>query len=133
MRGGPHQLRKGVAGKTLGAPGKTFGARRSRKISKDAILGITRPAIRRLARRGGVKRMSCTIYDETRKVIRDHLTQILKNCCIYVDYRNAKTVTVQDVLYSLRSMGKTLYGFDPAMNQAAVEKLRRSKQVALRR
>ncbi|OAA40800.1 Histone-fold protein [Beauveria brongniartii RCEF 3172] len=69
MRGGPHQLRKGVAGKTLGA-------RRSRKISKDAILGITRPAIRRLARRGGVKRMSGLIYEETRKVIRDHLTQV---------------------------------------------------------
>ncbi|KAM3501016.1 hypothetical protein MY10362_005900 [Beauveria mimosiformis] len=124
MRGGPHQLKKGVAGKTLGA-------RRSRKISKDAILGITRPAIRRLARRGGVKRMSGLIYEETRKVIRDHLTQILRNCCIYVEYRNAKTVTVQDVLYSLRAMGRTLYGFDPAMNSAA-EKLRRNKQVALR-
>ncbi|EJP65753.1 histone H4 [Beauveria bassiana ARSEF 2860] len=126
MRGGPHQLRKGVAGKTLGA-------RRSRKILKDAIKGITRPAIRRLARRGGVKRMSGTIYDETRKVIKEHLTQILRNCCIYVEYRNAKTVTVHDVLFSLRKMGRTLYGFDPAMNQAAAEKLRRNKQVALRR
>ncbi|KAM3566142.1 hypothetical protein ARSEF4850_000887 [Beauveria asiatica] len=124
MRGGPHQLRKGVAGKTLGA-------RRSRKISKDAILGITRPAIRRLARRGGVKRMSGLIYHETRTVIKAHLSQILKLCCIYVDYRNAKTVTVQDVLYALRQMGRTLYGFDPAVNSAA-EKLRRNKQVVLR-
>lgn len=77
--------------------------------------------------------MSATIYDETRKVIKAHLTQILSNCCIYVEYRNAKTVTVQDVLYSLRKMGRTLYGFDPAMNQAAAEKMRRNKQVALRR
>ncbi|KAM3559779.1 hypothetical protein MY1884_003278 [Beauveria asiatica] len=108
MRGGPHQLKKGVAGKTLGA-------RRSR----------------RLARRGGVKRMSGLIYHETRTVIKAHLSQILKLCCIYVDYRNAKTVTVQDVLYALRQMGRTLYGFDPAVNSAA-EKLRRNKQVVLR-
>ncbi|OAQ97876.1 hypothetical protein LLEC1_04541 [Akanthomyces lecanii] len=89
-RGGPQQLRKGVAGKTIGA-------RRSRKIVKDAVSGVTRPAIRRLARRGGVKRMSAAIYEVARKVMRDHLTEILKICCIYVDHRKTKTVTTQDV------------------------------------
>ena len=32
------------------------GAKRHRKILRDNIQGITKPAIRRLARRGGVKR-----------------------------------------------------------------------------
>ncbi|TQW07481.1 core histone h2A/H2B/H3/H4 domain-containing protein [Cordyceps javanica] len=103
-RGGPLNLKKGVAGKTLGV-------RRSRKILKDAISGITRPAIRRLARRGGVKRISGEIYQETRKVLRAHLEEILKLCCIYVEHRGAKTVTTLDVVHALHRMGRTLYGF----------------------
>jgi hypothetical protein len=34
------------------------------------IRGITKPAIRRLARRGGVKRISGLIYEETRGVLK---------------------------------------------------------------
>lgn len=34
------------------------------------LLGITKPAIRRLARRGGVKRISGLIYEETRGVLK---------------------------------------------------------------
>ena len=32
--------------------------------------------IRRLARRGGVKRLAGTIYAETRTVVKDHLTLV---------------------------------------------------------
>ncbi|KAJ7441194.1 hypothetical protein B0H11DRAFT_1933132 [Mycena galericulata] len=38
------------------------GARRHRKFLRDNIQGITKPAIRHLARRGGVKRTSGLIY-----------------------------------------------------------------------
>ena len=44
----------GKGGKGLGKGG----AKRHRKILRDNIQGITKPAIRRLARRGGVKRES---------------------------------------------------------------------------
>ena len=37
---------------------------------RDNIQGITKPAIRRLARRGGVKRISGLIYEETRGVLK---------------------------------------------------------------
>ena len=37
---------------------------------RDNIQGVTKPAIRRLARRGGVKRMSGLIYEETRGVLK---------------------------------------------------------------
>ena len=46
------------------------GAKRHRKILRDNIQGITKPAIRRLARRGGVKRISGLIYEETRGVLK---------------------------------------------------------------
>jgi histone H4 len=48
---------RGKGGKGLGKGG----AKRHRKVLRDNIQGITKPAIRRLARRGGVKRI-ITIY-----------------------------------------------------------------------
>ena len=45
---------RGKGGKGLGKGG----AKRHRKILRDNIQGITKPAIRRLARRGDVKRIS---------------------------------------------------------------------------
>ena len=43
---------------------------RHRKILRDNIQGITKPDIRRLARRAGVKRISAMIYEETRGVLK---------------------------------------------------------------
>ena len=43
-----------------------------------SFAGITKPAIRRLARRGGVKRISGLIYEETRGVLKI----FLENVCI---------------------------------------------------
>jgi hypothetical protein len=49
---------RGKGGKGLGKGG----AKRHRKILRDNIQGITKPAIRRLARRGGVKRISASKF-----------------------------------------------------------------------
>jgi histone H4 len=51
----------------------TGGAKRHRKIFRCNILCIDKPAIRRLARRGGVKRISDIIYQETRGVLKTFL------------------------------------------------------------
>ena len=49
----------GKGGKGLGKSVSVFkGAARHRKIICESIMGVTKPAIRRIARRGGVKRMS---------------------------------------------------------------------------
>jgi histone H4 len=50
--------------------------RRSNKIQKDAIESITTGDIRRLARRGGVKRIRRDIYYETRKVLTKFLSDV---------------------------------------------------------
>ena len=65
---------RGKGGKGLGKGG----AKRHRKILRDNIQGITKPAIRRLARRGGVKRISGLIYEETRGVLKIFLESELK-------------------------------------------------------
>ena len=54
-------------------------AKRHRKVLRDNIQGITKPAIRRLARRGGVKRISGLIYEETRGVLKVFLENVIRD------------------------------------------------------
>ncbi|KAI1200855.1 hypothetical protein F5X97DRAFT_321063 [Nemania serpens] len=77
MAGGktPLQGPRGAKGLGKGLGGKG-GIKRHRKILRDNILGITKPAIRRLARRGGVKRISGSIYEEVRFVMRKRLEDV---------------------------------------------------------
>lgn len=65
---------RGKGGKGLGKGG----AKRHRKVLRDNIQGITKPAIRRLARRGGVKRISGAIYEETRGVLKVFLEHVIR-------------------------------------------------------
>ena len=106
------------------------GAKRHRKILRDNIQGITKPAIRRLARRGGVKRISGLIYEETRGVLKIFLenvrtthrlspsrasaylsVQVIRDSVTYTEHAKRKTVTALDVVYALKRSGRTLYGF----------------------
>ena len=98
---------RGKGGKGLGKGG----AKRHRKVMRDNILGITKPAIRRLARRGGVKRISGLIYDETRSVLKTFLDGVVRDAVTYTEHAKRKTVTAMDVVYALKRQGKTLYGF----------------------
>lgn len=100
--------------KTGGKGGKGFGkvaAKRFRKSTKDVILGITKPAIRRLARRGGVKRISALIYEDTRQVLRSFLENVVRDSVTYTEHARRKTVTAMDVVYALKRQGRSLYGF----------------------
>ncbi|KAJ7483096.1 hypothetical protein B0H11DRAFT_2157585 [Mycena galericulata] len=72
---------------------------------------ITKPAIRRLARRGGVKRISGLIYEETRGVLKIFLENVIRDSVTYTEHAKRKTVTALDVVYALKRSGRTLYGF----------------------
>ena len=87
------------------------GAKRHRKVLRDNIQGITKPAIRRLARRGGVKRISNLVYEETRANLKAFLENVLRDSVAYSEHARRKTVTTSDVVYSLKRQGQTLYGF----------------------
>jgi len=94
-----------------GGKGKASGAVRHRKQLKDNIQGITKPAIRRLARRGGVKRISGLIYEETRGILKVFLEHVIRDAVTYTEHARRKTVTAMDVVYALKRQGRTLYGF----------------------
>eukprot|EP00884_Botryococcus_braunii_P006579 jgi/Botrbrau1/15922/Bobra.40_1s0102.1 len=81
------------------------------KCLRDNIQGITKPAIRRLARRGGVKRISGLIYEETRGVLKVFLENVIRDAVTYTEHARRKTVTAFDVVYALKRQGRTLYGF----------------------
>ncbi|KAF1870698.1 hypothetical protein Lal_00026303 [Lupinus albus] len=53
-----------------------YNIEKHRKVLRDNIQGITKPGIRRLARRGGVKRISGLIYEETRGVLKIFLENL---------------------------------------------------------
>lgn len=76
----------GKGGKGLGKGG----AKRHRKILRDNIQGITKPAIRRLARRGGVKRISAMIYEETRGVLKSFLESVIRDAVTYTEHAKRK-------------------------------------------
>ncbi|GLD48491.1 uncharacterized protein AKAME5_000247000 [Lates japonicus] len=73
---------RGKGGKGLGKGG----AKRHRKVLRDNIQGITKPAIRRLARRGGVKRISGLIYVETRCVLKVFLENVIRDAVTYTEH-----------------------------------------------
>ena len=96
-----------MLGKGLG----NGGAKRYRKNIRDNIHGITKPAIRRLARRGGVKRISGLVDEEIRSVLKVFLESLVENSRTYAEHARRKTITLTDVVYALKRMGITLYGF----------------------
>ncbi|KAL3680735.1 hypothetical protein R1sor_023691 [Riccia sorocarpa] len=87
---------RGKGGKGLGKGG----AKRHRKVFRDNIQGITKPAIRRLARRGGVKRISGLIYEETRGVLKIFLENVIRDAVTYTEHARRKTVTAMDVVFT---------------------------------
>jgi len=87
------------------------GAKRHKRPLRDNLQGITKPAIRRLARRGGVKRISGQVYDEIRSVLKKFVEKVLHDATTYAEHGRRKTVTSMDIVYALKRQGRTLYGF----------------------
>jgi histone H4 len=58
-----------------------------------------------------VKRISGTIYEETRSVLKAFLEHLIKDTVTYTEHGRRKTVTALDVVFALKKAGRTLYGF----------------------
>lgn len=76
----------------------------------DSIQGITKPAIRRMARRGGVKRMSGDVYGEIRGVLRKVLTPVIETMIALTQYKKQSTVTAAAALYALKKHHMEVWG-----------------------
>lgn len=85
-----------------------YGTRRDRTVLTDDIQGVNAHAIRRLARCGGVKRISGIRYEEDREYMRFFLEKVIGDFVTYSDYARANNVTVSDVVFALKCQGHTL-------------------------
>jgi histone H4 len=96
---------------TAGGKGKGKTVHRNNKVYIDGLQGINKPSIRRLARRGGVKRISETTYAESRLALKQFLAPVISNAIDYALHGHRKTVTAGDVIMALKRRQITMYGF----------------------
>lgn len=93
------------------AGAKGSAGKRQKKVLRENVKSITKGAIRRLARRGGVKRISADVYDEVRETLRVFVEGVVRDATAYTEHAKRKTVTALDVVNALRKRGKIIYGF----------------------
>jgi histone H4 len=86
-------------------------SKRLKKVVKDSVRGVTQPAIRRLARRAGIKRISGLLYDEVRGVLKSFVESIVRDSISYTEAAKRKSVQPSDVVHALRRRGKAIYGY----------------------
>jgi histone H4 len=111
---GSRKRRQGLANNSSGRTsngGKPLPGMRHRRILRDTIHGITKPDIRRLARRGGVKRIANGCYEAARGALKVFLEGVLHDALTYAEHAKRTTVMTMDVICSLKRQGHTLYGF----------------------
>lgn len=88
------------------------GVKKHRRIWRDNIEGISNASIRRLARRGGVKRISDHIYDEALAILLTFLECIIRDAVLYAKHGDRNIISALDVVHAVKRHGRTLYGFD---------------------
>lgn len=81
------------------------GALRHRKILRDNIAGITKPAIVRILRRAGIKRINGLVYEEVRGILKQWLQNILRDMIIIMNYARRKTLETKDLSEALEIRG----------------------------
>ncbi|KAL3667577.1 trifunctional histidinol dehydrogenase [Phytophthora oleae] len=101
-----------MTGRGKGVKGLGSGGTKHHRISRtDNTQGISRGSIRRLARCGGVKRMSALVYEGAPAVLKVFVANLVRDAIVYTQHTNRKTVTTMNVFYALKRQGRTLYGF----------------------
>lgn len=71
---------------------------RHRKVLRDNIEGITKPAIQRLVHAENPEaQLSALIYHEARQILKAQLESMLRTTCTFMQHSRRRTVSVQDV------------------------------------
>ena len=91
--------------------GKEKGKTRRQVLVRDNLRGITKAAICRLACKGGVKRMTGHAYNLMCGVLKLFLKAVIHDALIYTVNCKRRTVTIMEMIYSLKNHGRHLYGF----------------------
>lgn len=83
-----------------------------RKMYRENIhSALTENSIKRLGRRGGVKRMKASVFPVVKVAMWEFLHKIIAEAVTFTEHSRRKTVTAMDVTYALKRNGRTIYGF----------------------
>lgn len=109
----PHSFIQRAGTKRRPAGTGRAGGRRRRSTQKlqAAHARISKGAIRRLARRAGVVRLSGLVYDTAGDALYEFLRGVLWDVVTYTEHARRSTVRALDVLHALKLRGAHLYGF----------------------
>lgn len=99
-----------------------------RKLIRDSIQGITKPAIGRLCQTAGIKRVSSLIYEEVRGVMKVFMEDVLKDTITFTEHDRRKTVQQADLDAALQVHGIYLgAGVNPNTNNTFTTKKARQR------
>lgn len=104
-----------VSKKTSKSQKPKKGHNKNKRVAKRGVVAVAgpsirRPAIKRLARRGGVKRLSKDTYDEVRKALENYLQNVVKKALLMTHHDRRKTVQSADVMEALKLNNSPIYG-----------------------
>jgi histone H4 len=100
---------RGKVGKMANKSGSKKHVKADKNLPADGL--ITNGAIRRLARRGGVSRISFNVHGPVRQYIDDFLERVVRDSLTYAEHGRRMTITAMDVVYALKKNGRVLYGY----------------------
>lgn len=89
------------------APPTKSKQRGPRKTSseKSILEGISKPAIKRLAKMAGVNQMSSTVCVDVRDSLHKFVERVIRASVIYSDHAGRKTLTHADLMCALNTVG----------------------------
>ena len=118
---GSGKAKKGRSKKSDSGAGKA-GAKRHKKMFANSIKGITKPALRRLARRAGCKRVSAQIFESARDVCKAFCESVVFYALMYKDCFKRSTISLKDVNFALRKRGYQVLGTEVKRAKRATKK-----------
>ena len=82
------------------------------RVLRDTHVGISKGDIRRLARRGGVRRIRWNdeLLIRVRLALKEFVRRVLKSAITYTEHSRRWTVSQMDVVCGLKREGITVYG-----------------------
>lgn len=91
----------------------------TRKIYRDNVQGLTKPAIQRLAHKAGVKSLQGLMYEEIRYDIKRDIESVMSVAGTSMFTRRARTLSVDDVIRGIESAHGTRATYSKSMSKKA--------------
>lgn len=85
--------------------GRRKAGARSRHTRREEHKGLTKPALKRLARRSGAKRVNGMVYDELRTITENYMEKILHDVAVLLEYSGHTTAAPKHLYTAMKLRG----------------------------